>query len=223
MNIRLLIVDDHAVLRAGLRMLLDVQPDMTVVAEADTGEDAVAQARQQRPDVILLDLSMPGMGGLEAIRRLREVDPSMRILVLTMHDDEGYLRRALEAGSAGYVLKRAADAELVSAIRAVAGGGTYLHREHVAVLLQGTGETGEDVVDAQREVCEALSARERQVLQLVALGHTNQQVADSLCLSIKTVETYRGRLMRKLGLATRAALVRYALDQGLLADPIPDK
>lgn len=223
MNIRLLIVDDHAVLRAGLRMLLDVQPDMTVVAEADTGEDAVAQARQQRPDVILLDLSMPGMGGLEAIRRLREVDPSMRILVLTMHDDEGYLRRALEAGSAGYVLKRAADAELVSAIRAVAGGGTYLHREHVAVLLQGTGETGEDVVDAQREVYEALSARERQVLQLVALGHTNQQVADSLCLSIKTVETYRGRLMRKLGLATRAALVRYALDQGLLADPIPDK
>jgi len=223
MNIRLLIVDDHAVLRAGLRMLLDVQPDMTVVAEADSGEDAVAQARQQRPDVILLDLSLPGMGGLEAIRRLREVDPAMRVLVLTMHDDEGYLRRALEAGSAGYVLKRAADAELVSAIRAVAGGGTYLHREHVAVLLQGTGETGEDVVDAQREVCEALSARERQVLQLVALGHTNQQVADSLCLSIKTVETYRGRLMRKLGLATRAALVRYALDQGLLADPIPDK
>lgn len=223
MNIRLLIVDDHAVLRAGLRMLLDVQPDMTVVAEADSGEDAVAQARQQHPDVILLDLSLPGMGGLEVIRRLREVDPAMRVLVLTMHDDEGYLRRALEAGSAGYVLKRAADAELVSAIRAVAGGGTYLHREHVAILLQGTGETGEDVVDAQREVYEALSARERQVLQLVALGHTNQQVADSLCLSIKTVETYRGRLMRKLGLATRAALVRYALDQGLLADPIPDK
>jgi len=223
MNIRLLIVDDHAVLRAGLRMLLDVQPDMTVVAEADTGEDAVAQARQQHPDVILLDLSMPGMGGLEVIRRLREVDPAMRILVLTMHDDEGYLRRALEAGSAGYVLKRAADAELVSAIRAVAGDGTYLHREHVAILLQGTGETGEDAVDAQREVYEALSARERQVLQLVALGYTNQQVADSLCLSIKTVETYRGRLMRKLGLATRAALVRYALDRGLLANPTPDK
>lgn len=218
MSIRLLIVDDHTVLRAGLRMLLEAQPDMTVVAEAASGQEAIAQVEQERPDVVLLDLSMPGVGGLEVINSLKAAHPDVHILVLTMHDDEGYLRRALEAGSSGYVLKRAADAELLTAIRAVSRGGTYLHQEHVGVLLQGPPPLPQSTSD---DVYESLSPRERQVLRLVALGHTNQQVADMLFLSVKTAETYRSRLMAKLSLTSRAALVRYALERGLLNEPTP--
>lgn len=218
MPVRLLIADDHAVLRSGLRMLLDAQPDMSVVAEAANGQEAVDKARLERPDVVLLDLTMPGTGGLEVIQALKTATPDVRVLVLTMHDDVGYLRRALEAGSSGYVLKRAADAELLTAIRAVSRGGTYLHQEHVGALLQGRAPDSNPEAD---DTYDSLSPRERQVLRLVALGYTNQQVADTLFLSVKTAETYRARVMTKLGLTSRAALVRYALERGLLEDSGP--
>lgn len=220
-RIRVLIADDHAVLRAGLRMLLDAQPDMEVVGEAETAEQAMALDVDLRPDVLLMDLTLPARSdtpntlpsGLEAIRRIKAGRPEARVLALTMHDDEGYLRAVLKAGGAGYVLKRAADSELLSAIRAVWRGGTYLHPEHARLLLGGTPPTPADDSYA------LLSPREQQVMRLIALGHTNQQVAGMLGLSVKTVETYKSRLMSKLGLTGRAALVRYALQRGLLDEP----
>jgi two-component system response regulator NreC len=224
-RIRVLVADDHAVLRAGLRLLLDAEPDMVVVGEAETAEQAKSLDEELAPDVVLMDLTLPTRpgnpntvpSGLEAIRCIKAERPEARVLALTMHDDEGYLRAVLEAGGAGYVLKQAADTELLSAIRAVWRGGTYLHPEHVQLLLEGapsTVATQEGAADSY----ELLSPRERQVLRLIALGHTNQQVADLLCLSVKTVETYKARLMAKLDLTGRAALVRYALQRGLLEE-----
>jgi two-component system response regulator NreC len=220
-RIRVLIADDHAVLRTGLRMLLDAQPDMQVVGEAEMAEQAMALDAQLQPDVVLMDLTLPARlgspstvpAGLEAIRHIKAGRPEALVLALTMHDDEGYLRAVLEAGGAGYVLKRAADSELLSAIRAVWRGGTYLHPEHARLLLGGTPPPPADDSYA------LLSPREQQVLRLIALGHTNQQVAGMLGISVKTVETYKSRLMSKLGLTGRAALVRYALQRGLLEEP----
>ncbi len=224
-RIRILLADDHAVLRAGLRLLLNAQPDMTVVGEAETAEQTVALDARLQPDVVLIDLTLPAgsgdpdvsLAGLDAIRRIKSSRPQARLLVLTMHDDEGYLRAALEAGAVGYVLKRAADSELLSAIRAVHQGGTYLHPAHTRALL-------ENVLDRQRpsgaegqERMEPLSPREQEVLRLVALGYTNAQIAGQLFLSVKTIETYRARGMDKLGLTGRAALVRYAQEKGWLS------
>ena len=220
---RVLIADDHAILRSGLRMLLNAQPDIVVVGEAETAEEAVALDAKLKPDVVLMDLTLPSLpgspttapSGLEAIRRIKASRPEALVLALTMHDDEGYLRAVLEAGGAGYVLKRAADTELLSAIRAVRQGGTYLHPEHARLLLGGapSNPATEPAVD---DSYEQLSPREQQVLRLIAQGHTSQHVADMLCLSVKTVETYKSRLMAKLDLAGRAALVRYALQRGLM-------
>jgi two-component system response regulator NreC len=212
--IRILIVDDHAVLRAGLRLLLEAEPDMEVVGEAGDGAEALTRTLESAPDVVLLDVTMPDMDGLEVLRRVRDSSPQARVLMLTMHDDEGYLREALAAGSSGYVLKRAADIELLSAIRAVHRGGTYLHAAHTKVLFEG--RAGQQRIHATTEPESRLSLREEEVLRLVALGYTNRQAADMLYLSVKTVETYRARLMAKLGLRTRAELVRYALQRGLL-------
>lgn len=212
--IRILIADDHALLRAGLRKLLDAEPDLEVVGEAGDGPETLARIKELAPDVVLLDLTMPRMNGLEVLRSIRDAASRTRILVLTMHDDEGYLREALEEGASGYVLKQAADTELLSAIRAVHGGGTFLHPAHTKLLL-------ESMIDRQKaqpsqETEPRLSPREQEILHLIALGYTNQQAADTLYLSVKTVETYRARLMAKLGLRTRADLVRYAMQKGLL-------
>jgi two-component system response regulator NreC len=214
--IRILIVDDHAVLRAGLRMLLDAESDMEVVEEAGGGEEALQRILELSPDVVLLDVTMPDMDGLEVLSRIRNDSPRTQVLVLTMHDDEGYLREALAAGSSGYVLKRAADIELLSAIRAVHRGGTYLHAAHTKVLFED--RESQQKSEMSGELKSHLSPREEEVLRLVALGYTNQQAADMLYLSVKTVETYRARLMAKLGLRNRAELVRYALQQGLLQE-----
>ena len=214
--IRLLLVDDHALLRSGLRMLLDAQPDMAVVGEASDGAEAVAEALRLRPSVVLMDVAMSGESGLEATARIKQAAPEIKVLVLSMYDDESYLRRALEAGASGYALKRAADTDLLSAIRAVARDEVYLHPALTRVLVSDL--LGRDPASRPtlRSETSNLSEREVEVLRLVALGHTNQEIADSLCLSVKTVESYKGRLMEKLGLRGRAALVRYAVGAGLL-------
>ena len=214
--ISVLIVDDHAVLRAGLRMLLDAESDMEVVGEAGDGAEALARAVELTPDIVLLDVTMPGMSGLDVLRRVQEVSPPTRVLILTMHDDQGYVRQALEGGGLGYVLKRAADIELLSAIRAVYGGGTYLHAAHTRALVESTAN--QPRTEASGEPEHPLSSREGEVLRLVALGYTNRHAAKMLDLSVKTVEAYRARMMSKLGLHNRVELVRYALQHGLVEE-----
>jgi two-component system, NarL family, response regulator NreC len=214
-KIRILIADDHAVLRAGLRMLIGAQADMEVIGEAADGEEAVRRAAELKPDVALLDITMPGMGGIKAIEEIRRRAPETRVLVLTMHDVPAYLRSVLAAGGSGYVVKRAADAELLSAIRGVYRGRTVLDPNlAVRVVQGGIGRRGSAPASG-RPPASPLSQREREVLDLVAQGFTNQQMADRLGLSVKTVETYRSRLVEKLGLRSRADLVRYAMDSGL--------
>ncbi len=214
-RIRLLIADDHTVLRAGLTMLLNAQADMEVVGEASDGKEAVEKARALRPDVVLMDIAMPGAGGLEATKQICRALPKTKVLVLTMHNDESYLRQFLQAGAAGYVLKKAADTELTDAIRAVHRGDVFVYPSLTKALLNDylglPKSAGEDEIEE-----DILSEREREVLKLIALGYTHQQIADRLYLSIKTVETYKARLMEKLNLRGRADLVRYALSRGWL-------
>ncbi len=211
---KILIADDHAVMRAGLRMLIDAQPDMAVVGEAGDGREAIERARTSRPDVLLLDLSMPGLGGIAAIDLLRKEAPTTKVLILTMHEDSEYLRQALEAGASGYLVKSAADTELLAAIRAVRRGEVYVYSSLTGALLDLAFEKRQK--RPEREGVADLSKREIEVLRLLALGHTNQQIADKLFLSVKTIETYRARITEKLQLPTRAELVRYAIKHGLL-------
>jgi two-component system, NarL family, response regulator NreC len=210
--IRLVIIDDHQLVRSGLRRLLENQEDMTVEDEAGTAYDAVRLARLHKPDVILLDVVMPGGSGLEAIPEIRVAAPDARVLTLSMQDDPSYVRQAFAAGASGYVLKEAADDELLAAVREVAEGGRYVDPQLGARLAAADAATAADA-DA-----DPLSDREREVLRLLALGHTNQEIAQMLYLSVRTAETHRARIMQKLGLTTRAELVRYALDHGLLAE-----
>jgi len=220
-RIRLLLVDDHAVLRAGLRALLNAEPDLAVIGEAESGQQAVDMTRALQPDLVLMDVTMPGMSGIEATRRIKLADPEVQVLALTMHDDTSYLRDVLEAGGSGYVLKEAASDELLSAIRAVYQGGTFLHPSHTKALLDDMldrEQSHEGPAGGKEERYQLLSEREAQVFKLVALGHRNSEIAEMLHLSVKTVETYKARLMQKLGLRSRAALVRYALELGILDD-----
>ena len=212
--IRIVLADDHAVLRAGLRMLINAQPDMEVVGEASEGRAAIERATALRPDVMVLDLAMDGLGGLAALPILTEKVPETKVLVLTMYDDAGYLRQVLDAGGSGYIVKKAADVELLSAIRAVSQGEMYVHSSLTKALVGGPRENRRAARGSDR--VEELSGRERQVFGLLAQGYTNQQMADELFLSVKTIETYRSRLMEKLQLQTRAELVRYAMQKGLL-------
>lgn len=212
---RILLADDHAVLRAGLRLLIETQPDMVCVGEAGDGIELLAQVERLQPDLVLLDLSMPRLGGLAALPEIRRKAPDARVLVLTMHTDDEYLRQSLKGGAAGYVLKQAADQELLLAIRAVMRGEVYIHPAMTRAPLGDLVERGRDAAAAAQEE-DALSDREAEVIKQVARGHTNQEIADRLGLSVKTVETYRARALEKLGLANRAALVRYALARGWL-------
>lgn len=204
-KIRLLVADDHPVVRAGLRMLLGTQPDMEVVGEAVDGATAVERALELRPDVVVMDITMRGTDGLAATREIVKRIPQTKVLILTMHDSEEYLRQTLEAGATGYVLKQAADTELAVAIRAVQWGEIYLYPAFTRVLLRDLTPNRDTDGQAQRDSYELLSPREKEVLRMVALGHTNRKIADQLFLSVKTIETYRARVMEKLNLRTRAA------------------
>src|SRR5882724_8673473 len=214
-NIRVMIADDHAILRAGLRFLVNAQPDMEVVAEAPDGEAAIQAARETTPHVALMDLTMPRTGGMRALQEIARDCAETRVLVLTMHDDPAYLRAVLAAGASGYVLKRSVDAELLTAIRAVHRGGTFVDPSLANVLVQDVIAKKSAKARAKRPV-KILSGRELQVLRLVARGYTSQQIGKQIRVGVKTVETYRSRLAQKLGLRTRSDVVRFAVQMGLL-------
>jgi DNA-binding NarL/FixJ family response regulator len=214
-KIRILLADDHAVLRAGLRMMLGSQTDMEVVGEAADGEEALQRIREALPDIAIIDITMPGLGGLQVVRRIKDDFPDTKVVMLTVHDDEAYLFKALRVGAAGYVPKKAADTELLTAIRAVHKGEVFVHFS-MTKLLVGDLFHGGKAAEASKNAGQRLSGREREVLRLIAMGYTNQQVADRLYLSVKTVETYKARLVEKLELKGRADLVRYALEEGIL-------
>ena len=210
--IKIVLVDDHAVVRSGLRLLLDGQEDIEVVGEAGTAKDAIFRARALKPDVILLDVVLPGESGIEVLPKLLKESPETKVLFLSMQDDPSYVREAFAAGASGYVLKEAADEEVVSAVREIADGGRYVHPALGARLVAAEAE--------ERAAAEAdpLSDREREVLRLLALGHTNQEIAERLYISVRTAESHRAHIMQKLRLGTRAELVRYALAHGLLEE-----
>jgi two-component system response regulator NreC len=214
-KIKVMIADDHAILRAGLRMLINAQGDMEVVSEASDGEMAVQTARETKPDVALLDLTMPRVGGMKALEEMTRDCRKTRVLVLTMHDDPAYLRSALAAGASGYLLKRAVDAELIAAIQAVHRGGIFVDPRLANVLVQDVLAKGSTKLGRTRPA-NILSARELQVLRLVARGYTSAEIAKQIFVGVKTVETYRARLVEKLGLRTRSDVVRFAVQMGLL-------
>jgi two-component system response regulator NreC len=219
--VRVLLVDDHPVLRAGLSALLEAEPEIEVVGEANDGISCVDQAMELHPDIILMDINMPRCGGFDALERLRDELPETRVLVLTMHDDVGYLRRVLAAGGSGYILKQAAGADLITALRTVRDGGVFVHPHHAKLLVSDdrsieSPELVDDSLGSDERRYQTLSEREAEVFRLIALGHSNGEIAGLMFLSVKTIETYKARLMRKLGVKGRAALVRLALELDIL-------
>jgi two-component system, NarL family, response regulator NreC len=209
-SVRVLIVDDHAVVRSGLRLLIAAEDDLEPVGEAGNARDAVFQARALTPDVILLDVVMPEQTGLDVLPQLKHENPDTKILVLSMQDEPRYVREAFAGGASGYVLKEAADNEVVAAIREVAAGNRYVNPELGARLVAADADAAKLAEE------DPLSDREREVLRLLALGHTNQEIAQQLYISVRTAETHRAHIMQKLRLQTRADLVAYALERGLL-------
>jgi two-component system, NarL family, response regulator NreC len=209
-----LVVDDHAVVRTGLRRVLDAEEDIDTVAEAPNAERAVYEAIEHKPDVVLMDVVMPGRSGIEGMPALLQAVPEAKVLVLSMQDDPHYVREAFDAGASGYVLKEAADTEVVSAVRAVAAGERYVHPALGARLIAAEAE------ERKRAEVDPLSEREREILRLLALGHTNQEIAKMLYISVRTAETHRAHIMQKLGLSSRAELVRHALSEGLLEEQV---
>ncbi|MEA2376500.1 MAG: hypothetical protein QOD13_407 [Thermoleophilaceae bacterium] len=208
--IRVLIADDHGIVRSGLRMLIDRQNDMEVVAEADDGVAALESTQAHRPDVAVLDVSMPRMTGLQAAREIRSHVPETRVLLLSMHDDERYFLEGLASGAAGYVLKRAADTDLIGAVRAVAGGQTFLSTDAQRELMDAWLESGRSEPD------DPLTPRELEVVKLIAEAYTNRQIAETLKLSEKTVESHRANVLSKLAMRDRVEVVRYAIRRGLV-------
>ncbi len=214
-KIRILVTDDHALIRGGIVGLLNAQPDMEVVGEAGSGEEAIQKTADLTPDVVLMDIGMPGISGLDATRHIREQNPSAQVLILTVHDREDYLFQALKTGAAGYILKGADIQDLLSAIRSVHGGGIYLYPTVTKTLLTDylrRVESGEKV-----DGYDGLSEREREVLRLIALGQTTIEIAKDLSLSPHTVQTHRDHIMEKLNLHRKADLVRYAIRKGLIS------
>jgi DNA-binding NarL/FixJ family response regulator len=217
--IRVLIADDHAIVRDGLRALVDAQPGLHVIGEAASGQEAWQRACELKPDVVVLDLSMPNVSGLDAAERIAKDCPEVKVLALTMHEERGYVSRVLRTGAAGYALKRSASSELVRAIRAVVAGERYVDPSLAGTLLSEYASRPGRGRDIEREgLAAALTAREREVLRLLALGHSNKEIAAALSISVKTVETHRASGMARLGVTNRAALVRFAMAEGWLQD-----
>lgn len=212
-TITVFLADDHMVVREGLKTLISAQPDMAVIGEAGDGESALQQIQDYRPDVVIMDISMPELNGIQATERLKQRCPEVKVLVLSVHDDTSYLRQMLAVGAAGYILKHTAADALIQAIRIVAAGGLYLEpslAEHVVGRYVRRPAAATELLGAE------LSEREREVVQRVVQGYSNKEIATQLNLSVKTVETYRSRALEKLGLTSRSALVRYALEHGWL-------
>ena len=217
--IRVLIADDHAVVREGLRALISAQPGLTVIGEASSGAEAWRIARELDPDVVVLDISMSNTSGLDAAERIAKDCPRVKVLALTMHEERGYVSRMLRAGAAGYALKRSASAELVHAIRVVHSGDRYIDPALTGTLIADFVARPQRQRDTEREEHAAgLTPRELEVLRLLALGHSNKEIAATLSISVKTVETHRASGMARLGVTTRAALVRFAMSEGWLQD-----
>ena len=212
MTIRILIADDHGVIRAGLRALLEDIPDITVVGEASDGGEAIAKAMELKPDILLMDLSMPNMGGIEATLQLSQREPKVRVLILTVHEEESLLKEVVRMGASGYIVKRAAQEDLLHAIRVVARGDLYIHPTMTRTLFNKAPV----YAPLQVPESETLTLREIEVLKLLAKGYTNRQIAEQLSLSPRTVEGHRANLSGKLGLHSRVELVEYAEKHGLL-------
>jgi DNA-binding NarL/FixJ family response regulator len=216
---RIVLADDHAVVRQGLRLVIAAEADLEVTGEAASAAEAIERVTELKPDVLLLDISMPGGGGIGALERLRKASPATRVLMLTMHDEPEYLRVALVSGAAGFILKNAAGGELLSAIRTVHLGRTYVDPTLAGSALKNILAAADARGDGEN-AADRLSPREVEVLRQLALGYTNKEIANRLTLSVKSVETYRARVSEKLGLSGRAELFRYALENGLI---LPDK
>ena len=213
--LRIVLADDHATVRHGLKLLIDSQTDMAVVGEAAEGDGVLQQAEALKPDIVVVDISMPGMNGLVATRALKRMQPDLAIVALTRHEDETYLEELLRAGASGYVLKQSAPSEFVRAIRAVAAGGVYLDPAMTSRVADGLLAKTAEVSSQPRS---SISERESEVLRLVAVGHSNKEIAALLKISVKTVEVHKTNAMRKLGMTGRVDIVRYAVLQGWLYD-----
>jgi two-component system response regulator NreC len=212
-KIKILMVDDHAIMRDGIRALLGLHDDIEVVGEASDGREAVEKAQELRPDVVIMDIAMPGMDGLEATRRIRKKHTGMKVLVLTQHDNKEYILSVIKAGASGYVPKRALGSELVSAIRAVQQGGSFLYPSAATAIIEDYLQQAR----AEGDSYDQLTAREREILKLIAEGHTSRQIADMLFLSLKTVQGHRLKIMEKLNLHNRTELIKFAMRKGLVS------
>ena len=213
-KIRVLIADDHAILREGISALLEGCGDMEVLADATYGKEAIEKSRKLEPDVVLMDIAMPGLGGLEATLEIRKACPKTKILVLTQYDNKEYIYRFLKAGVSGYVLKKAASTELISAIRAVHRGGSFLYPDVAPAVIEGYLQRKDK--DLEEDDYESLTHREKQVLKLIAEGYTNKEIADMLYMSVKTVMGHRTHIMGKLNVHSRTELVKFAIRKGLI-------
>jgi len=214
-RLRILLADDHAIVRHGLRLLIDSQPEMTVIGESADGDAVVAQAQALRPDIVVMDISMPGTNGLTATRTLKRRQPDLIVLILTRHEDDTYPQELLRAGASGYVLKQSPPPQLLQAIRVVGSGGIYLDPAITARVADGLLDGRED---GSRAPAAVISDRESEVLRLVAVGHSNKEIADRLNISVKTVEVHKANAMRKLGLTGRVGVIRYGVLRGWLYD-----
>jgi len=211
LSIRILIADDHGVIRGGLRAILEDEPGFEVIGEANDGEEALHLVSELRPDIVLLDIAMPGIDGSECTRRLTMMYPQIHVLILTVYEDESLLREAIRAGASGYVIKRAAEEELIAGIQAVSRGDMYIHPAITRLLLKDLTPT----INSQRDVLETLTSRELEVMRYIVRGYTNRQIAESLFISVRTVEGHRANLFGKLGLKNRVELVEFAEKYGL--------
>ena len=212
--VRLLLVDDHEIVRAGLRMLFSAEPDVQIVGEAGSGREAIEQVGRLAPDVVLMDVAMPDMNGIDATRRIKEAFPQVAVLALTMHEDEEYFFEMLSAGASGYVPKRAAPDDLLSAIRVVNQGEVFIYPSMASLLVKVFLRRAEETAPADAEL---LTPREHEVLDSIADGLTNREIAEQLVISVKTVDRHRENIMRKLNLHNRVELVRYAIEKGLIS------